>query len=297
LGQKLVKNPDNAWVRGAAAIEPIVDQGIFARAQKLLAERRVEIPEEEMLMRLRLTLRRRGKLNSHIINTTLGLNHVSSYVKHFGSLRKAYALIGYVSPRDCDWIDTRDFWAAEQSRHATELAASLRTELGLQADLVPDGIGLDVGGARVVSFLVARRLAHRGKDHAAQWKAYRRQISSGLLAVMRLDAANRQIEDYVLLPAPLRSGRYVWLSSDSLRRRQGALYEEKGALFGAIKATLAKTNVPPQPAQYRRKSDRNQAGPKPRASAGGAHGAEIQNRSDERAVVSSEVTIQLRNLG
>ncbi|WP_256465046.1 MULTISPECIES: recombinase family protein [unclassified Bradyrhizobium] len=109
LGQKLVKNPDNAWVRGAAAIEPIVDQGIFARAQKLLADRRVEIPEEEMLLRLRLTLRRRGKLNSHIINRTLGLNHVSSYVKHFGSLRKAYALIGYVSPRDCDWIDTREF--------------------------------------------------------------------------------------------------------------------------------------------------------------------------------------------
>lgn len=242
LGQKLVKNPDNAWVRGAAAIEPIVDQGIFARAQKLLAERRVEIPEEEMLLRLRLTLRRRGKLNSHIINTTLGLNHVSSYVKHFGSLRKAYALIGYVSPRDCDWIDTRDFWAAEQSRHVTELAEVLRTELGLQADLVPDGIGLDVAGARVVSFLVARRLAHRGRDHAAQWKAYRRQISSGLLAVMRLDAANREIEDYVLLPAPLSSGRYVWLSSDSLRRRRGALYAEKGALFGAIKATLTKTN-------------------------------------------------------
>jgi hypothetical protein len=78
LGQKLVKNPDNAWVRRAAAIEPIADQGIFARAQKLRAERRVEIPEEELLLRLRLTLRRRGKLNLHIINTTLGLNYVSS---------------------------------------------------------------------------------------------------------------------------------------------------------------------------------------------------------------------------
>ncbi|MGY3405049.1 hypothetical protein ACVWZV_001162 [Bradyrhizobium sp. GM5.1] len=99
-----------------------------------------------------------------------------------------------MSPRDCDWIDNRDFWAAEQSRHATELAEALRVELGLQAD--QDGIGLDVEGARVVSFLVARRLAHRGKDQAC-----RRQISSGLLAVMRLDAANRQIEDYVLLPA------------------------------------------------------------------------------------------------
>jgi DNA invertase Pin-like site-specific DNA recombinase len=259
LGQKLVKNPDNAWVRGAAAIEPIVDQGIFARAQKLLADRRVEIPEEEMLLRLRLTLRRRGKLNSHIINTTLGLNHVSSYVKHFGSLRKAYALIGYVSPRDCDWIDTRDFWAAEQSRLATELAEALRTDLGLQVDLVPDGIGLDVGGARVVSFLVARRLAHRGKDHAAQWKAYRRQISSGLLAVIRLDAANRQIEDYVLLPAPLRSGRYVWLSPDSLRRRRGALYQEKGALFGAIKTMLAKTNRA-APTSSARSKERSKSG-------------------------------------
>lgn len=245
LGQKLVKNPDNAWVRGAAAIEPIVDQGIFARAQKLLAERRVEIPEDEMLLRLRLTLRRLGKLNSRVINTELGLNHVSSYVKHFGSLRKAYALIGYVSPRDCDWIDTRDLWAAEQARHATELAEALRTDLGLQADLAPDAIGLLVGGARAVSFLVARRLAHRGKDHAAQWKAYRRQISSGLLAVMRLDAANRAIEDYVLLPAPLRTGRYLWLSSDSLRRHRGALYAQKGELFGAIKTTLAETNRAP----------------------------------------------------
>ncbi|MGY4592406.1 hypothetical protein ACVWXL_000152 [Bradyrhizobium sp. GM22.5] len=73
LGQKLVKNPDHTWVRGAAAIEPIVDPGIFVRAQKLLAVRRVEIPEDEMLVRLRLALRRRGKLNSRTINETLGL--------------------------------------------------------------------------------------------------------------------------------------------------------------------------------------------------------------------------------
>lgn len=242
LGQKLIKNPDHAWVRGAAAIEPIVDPGIFARAQKLLAERRVEIPEDEMLLRLRLALRRRGKLNSRIINATLGLNHVSSYVKHFGSLRKAYSLIGYVSPRDCDWLDTRKLWDSEQAKHATELGEILRTDLGLQAEPVHGGIGLDVGGARLVSFLVARRLAQRGEDHAPQWKAYRRQISSGLLAIMRLDAANKVIEDYVLLSSPLKAGRYVWLSSDSLRRHRGTLCAEKETLFEAIKAKLAKPN-------------------------------------------------------
>lgn len=242
LGQKLVKNPDHTWVRGAAQIEPIVDPGIFARAQKLLAERRVEIPENEMLLRLRLTLRRRGKLNSRIINTTLGLNHVSSYVKHFGALRKAYALIGYAAARDCDWLDTREQWAGEQTRHATELAESLRNDLGLRTELVQDGIGLDVDGERQVSFLVARRLAQRAADHAPQWKAYRRHISSGLLAVMRLDAANRAIEDYVLLPSRLKAGRYVWLSTDCVRRHHGVRCDGREELIKTIMEKLAKSN-------------------------------------------------------
>ncbi|MGY4231101.1 DNA invertase Pin-like site-specific DNA recombinase [Bradyrhizobium sp. USDA 4449] len=239
LGERLVKNPVHAWVHGEAAIEPIIDPDIFVRAQKLLAERRVEIPEDEMLMRLRVVLRRRGKLNSRIINTTLGLNHVSSYVKHFGSLRKAYSLIGYVSPRDCDWLDTYDHWASEQARHANELAEVLRADLGLQPVLTQDNIALDVGGARLVSFLVARQLATRGPDHAPQWKAYRRQICSGLLAVMRLDATNKTIRDYVLLPSKLRASRYVWLSSGSLARHQGVHCLGMSELIKAIKARLA----------------------------------------------------------
>ncbi|MET3970660.1 recombinase family protein [Bradyrhizobium sp. S3.9.1] len=242
LGEGLVKNPAYAWVHGTAAIEPIVDPDIFARAQKLLAERRVEIPEDEMLMRLRVVLRRRGKLNSNIINSTLGLNHVSSYVKHFGSLRKAYSLIGYVSPRDCDWLDTYDYWASEQSRHANELAEVLRADLGLEPELAQDNIALDVGGTRLVSFLVARQLATRGPDHAPQWKAYRRQISSGLLAVMRLDATNKTIEDYVLLPSKLRAGRYVWLSSGSLARHLGVHCSAMSDLIKAVKARLAASN-------------------------------------------------------
>lgn len=193
-------------------------------------------------MRLRVVLRRRGKLNSNIINTTLGLNHVSSYVKHFGSLRGAYSLIGYVSPRDCDWLDTWDHWAHEQTRHANELAEVLRADLGLEPELAQGNIALDVGGARLVSFLIARQLATRGPDHAPQWKAYRRQISSGLLAVMRLDATNKVVEDYVLLPPKLRAGRYVWLSSGSLARHRGVLCPEMSDLIKAIKARLAASN-------------------------------------------------------
>lgn len=136
-------------------------------------------------------------------------------------------------------MDSWHHWADEQARHANELAEALRDDLGLQPELAQGGIALDIGGARLVSFLVARQLATRGPDHAPQWKAYRRQICSGLLAVMRLDAKNKVIEDYVLLPAKLRAGRYVWLSSGSLTRHHGVHCQGMTELIKAIKASLS----------------------------------------------------------
>ena len=51
----------------------MVDQDLFARAQKIMAERYISIPEDEMLRRLRLTLARKGKLSDGIIRNTAGL--------------------------------------------------------------------------------------------------------------------------------------------------------------------------------------------------------------------------------
>lgn len=241
LGQRLIKNPAHVWVRGAASIEPVVDPDTFARAQKLLAERRLEIPEEEMLLRLRLTLRRKGKLNSGIINATLGLNHVSSYVKHFGSLRKAYALIGYTASRDCNWIDTKKHWTHELTEHAGRLADVLKADLGLTLESTLGGIALDVEGERRITFLAARQLTKRAPDHAPQWRVYRRQISSGLLAVLRLNSTNSAVEDYLLLPSRLKAGRYVWLSDDSLSHHHAARYQTFEELVGEVKVRLGES--------------------------------------------------------
>jgi hypothetical protein len=60
--------------------------------------RYIKIPEDQMLLRLRVLLSRKRKLSSTIINDAAGVPSVSSYFKHFGSLRKAFALIGYVRP-------------------------------------------------------------------------------------------------------------------------------------------------------------------------------------------------------
>jgi DNA invertase Pin-like site-specific DNA recombinase len=238
LGQKLVNNPQHLWIRGAAAIDPIVDQSLFVRAQKIMAERRVEIPEDQMLLRLRVTLNRKGRLNSSIINNTVGLPCVSSYVKHFGSLRKAYALVGYETSRDCDWIDTRNSWFDVLTRHATQVAEALRVDPGLEAGVDKDGVGVTVNRKRRVSFLTARQLAKRDAGHAAQWRAYRRRMPSGLLAVIRLNDANKAIQDYLLLPALRRTGPYLRLSDTSLARYKAVRVDRLDELIREVKARL-----------------------------------------------------------
>jgi hypothetical protein len=63
-----------------------------------------------------------------IINDAIGVPSSMSYVKHFGSLREAFALIGHKSPRDCDWIDSQQYWTDELAARATQVAGALNRE-------------------------------------------------------------------------------------------------------------------------------------------------------------------------
>jgi hypothetical protein len=53
----------------------------------------------DMLDALRVVWAREGRLSTHIINDAPETWAVSSYCRVFGSLRRAYELIGYVTPR------------------------------------------------------------------------------------------------------------------------------------------------------------------------------------------------------
>lgn len=212
LGQKRVNNPSDQWVRREAVVDPIVEKSLFARAQKIMAERRLEIPEDEMLLRLRVLLHRKGKLSSSVINGTLGVSCAASLFKHFGSLRRAYSLIGYVPERDFDWIDTKGVWADVVTQHAMQTAEALASIVKPRAAIVATGDGVSVNGKVRITFVVVRQTAKLKPHHAPYWRVYRRQKLAGLLAVLRLDETNRKIADYVLLPATAVTANYLRLS-------------------------------------------------------------------------------------
>src|SRR3981189_871775 len=95
LGAKRTHNPRELWIRSEGTIEPIIERDVFLRAKKTMEERRVCITEEEMLVRLRKVLMKKGELSATIIDASPSLPSVSAYLLHFGTLRNVYRLIGY----------------------------------------------------------------------------------------------------------------------------------------------------------------------------------------------------------
>jgi DNA invertase Pin-like site-specific DNA recombinase len=209
LGQRLVNNPTDRWVRSPLVIDPIVDPSLFARAQRIMENRYFSVPTEEMLSQLRLLLKRKGRLTSNIVRRATGVPCVSSYVKHFGSLRKAFALIGYVPSRDCAWIDARQHWSAVIAEHARQVGVALTAQTN------PDDSSVIRKGSTRIFFLTARQKKRR-PNHVETWRVYRRKWRSGLLVVLRLDGANKEIADYLIFPTAKFRAPYQTFSTEAL---------------------------------------------------------------------------------
>lgn len=99
LGSKARARSAEEWVR-VRVFPPIVRPSVFRAAQQRLGRcQRERLLEAPMLGALRAVLRRHGRLNARLLNRTPDAPVASTYRKYFGSLNRAYDLIGYVPPR------------------------------------------------------------------------------------------------------------------------------------------------------------------------------------------------------
>lgn len=119
-------NPPEQWIRSEGCIEPIVDRDIFVRANKVIRERRVDLTDEEMLLRLRKTLLKEGRLSINIIDRTPGLPCVATYQTHFGSMRNLYRLLGYTPKRNYEFLDSRRIWSEQKTMLASRIGTAIR---------------------------------------------------------------------------------------------------------------------------------------------------------------------------
>lgn len=239
LAQTQINNPERVWIRSAGVVPPVVDRDIFARAQKIMDVRYISIPEDQMLRRLRLTLARAGKLSMSVIKHAAGLPSPSCYVKHFGSIRNAYKLIGYDGSRDCRWFDERDHWTEVLSELTNQVAEALAADLGGRLNPTDDGTALTRNGSgKIISFQVVRKLAKRSPKHVALWRAHKRKEQAEFCVYLRLDDSNEAVQDYVLLASAETASPYLTLSDGLLVQHNAVRVDSANDLIRAIKARM-----------------------------------------------------------
>jgi hypothetical protein len=236
LGAKRIHNPANVWIRSEGCVDPIIDRDVFLRVQKIIRERRVDITEEEMLIRLRKFLMKTGKLRASIIGQTVGLPSYRTLWVHFGSIRNVYRLIGYTGSPYWDRVEANNRWRELNARNA-ELLRERFEKLGYQASFERTTESVRVKDSASICFRLAYWTRGKCESHSTRWSLRRRLNSpEGWVVAIRLGKHNKDVLDYVLLPSTSFFG--VWLRFSEKQRR--ALNIERFDSFEGLARSLVR---------------------------------------------------------
>lgn len=95
LRSKRQPNPPDHWIIRPNGMEPVVSASQFQRVQEQIKRQVVNRANDELLDELRSLLRSHGRISVKLISEAEGLASWVTYRNRFGSLRRAYELVGY----------------------------------------------------------------------------------------------------------------------------------------------------------------------------------------------------------
>jgi DNA invertase Pin-like site-specific DNA recombinase len=198
LKTKRVVNPPDIWVRRDGAFEPIVDQDFFEAAQRIIQDRSRRYSDQELLDRLFAILSEKGWLSGLIIDEMDEMPSSSTFRHRFGSLMRAYQLVGYTPLRDYRYIETNRTLRALHPDVVNKVIAHVEKQGGaVRQDPVSDL--LHINEEFSASLVIARcQVSAAG---ALRWKVrFDHGLRPSITIAVRMDEGNTSIRDYYLLP-------------------------------------------------------------------------------------------------
>lgn len=221
LKKRHVRNKTADWVQAKGAFEAIVDPDLFAAAGAILAARSKRFSDDEMLDGLRDALQVNGFLSGIVINEACALPSSGTYRSRFGSLTRAYQLVGFNPNRDYSYIEINKRLRGIHSELMQVTIDGIRSVGGNVEHNSKSGI-LTINNQFSASIIIARCLQTAGG--AWRWNI---RLDTSLLPditiVVRMDQANVKPLDYYLLPTAditirkLRLSEHNGLSLDGYR--------------------------------------------------------------------------------
>jgi DNA invertase Pin-like site-specific DNA recombinase len=230
LKKKRVRNSPEMWVRDEDAFEPIVDVAAFHTVRGIILGRHRRLSDDEMLGRLKALLDQHGKLSGVLIDEVEGMPSTATYRHRFGTLHRAYELIGFTPDRDFAFVE-----ANRQLRaffpHLVDEVASALGGAGARVERDPETDLMTVNGLFTVSVVLSRyEVTPTGSP---RWTLrFDRSLYPDITIAVRMDASNAAALDYYLLPSMdvraerLRVGHENFLGIDAYR------FDSLGYFFG-----------------------------------------------------------------
>jgi DNA invertase Pin-like site-specific DNA recombinase len=194
-----VTNPPDMWIRKEGAFDGIVAPEVFFTAQQILAARATQYTDEDLLDKLRNLFRDKGRLSGFIIDEAPGLPNANIFGHRFGSLTKAYELVGFRPERDLEFLELN----RQLRRLHPEIIERTRviiSDLGGEVWRDPKTDLLHLNQELVICLVLARcQILPSGQQ---RWRIRfdPANLDPDLTLAVRLEPGNQAELDYYLLP-------------------------------------------------------------------------------------------------
>jgi DNA invertase Pin-like site-specific DNA recombinase len=219
-----VKLSKSEWILKHEAFEPIIDPVTFAAAQKILEERTFNKTDEQLLDSLRALLASERRLSLTLIQNSANVPSPSTYRNRFGSLRRAYELVGYGHPDQFGPLEMRRRTQALRQELVAKIASTFPNEISIVKRGGRWRSRLRLSNGLIVSVLVARSV--RAWKETLRWQIDPVQHERKFMTILsRLDASNCSFLDLHVFPNIDRRTRFRISLSDSWLNRGKRLSE------------------------------------------------------------------------
>jgi hypothetical protein len=186
------------WVRADKVFSPIVSPEMFYVARGIILARNRQFTDQEMLEHLRNLLARHTTLSAHLIDGAEGLPSAASYRSRFGSLLRAYQLVGHRPERDYAYLEVL---RALRQMHPLMVEDILARMNGFGARVrCDDATGLLMINDEYSASLALSRCRASAAGHLRWLVRIDHRIAPDITVLVRMDTANQKPVDFYLLP-------------------------------------------------------------------------------------------------
>ncbi|MBA4079898.1 MAG: recombinase family protein, partial [Erythrobacter sp.] len=216
-----VENAPEDWVRANGVFDAIIPAPMFDAAQTLIAKRSEKLSDDQMLAALSQIFAQRGFLSGLIIDEANDCPSSSAFRSRFGSLLRAYTLVGFAPDHDYRYLEIN---RRLRAIHPGILDGIIRGIEQTGGSVVRDQETdlLRINGEFSVSVTIAR--CFQTSAGGNRWKLrLDTKLRPDITLAVRMDADNEIAQDYYLLPAldmreaTLRLADFNGLSLDAYR--------------------------------------------------------------------------------